>query len=159
MAIMYLSKEKFTCPIVQISWYLSVLKQFSLSKTYQLSCKQCRSRSAGFFRSHLIRIHTVFSATCELIIINQNIKYKILLTLYKFCSCPRISRLKLSTCSEWNGTRSDKSSMVFSQPCFLEPGFKWLFDYKTQSPRPSGHHIWYTKLDLFTYIFYLCSLA
>ena len=33
MAIMYLSKEKFTCPIVQISLYLSVLKQFTLSKT------------------------------------------------------------------------------------------------------------------------------
>ena len=30
MAIMYLSKEKFTCPIVQISLYLSVLKQFTL---------------------------------------------------------------------------------------------------------------------------------
>ena len=26
MAIMYLSKENFTCPIVQISLYLSVLK-------------------------------------------------------------------------------------------------------------------------------------
>ena len=35
---------------------------------YQLSCKQCRSRSAGFFRSQLIRIHTVLNATCELII-------------------------------------------------------------------------------------------
>ena len=30
---MYLSKENFTCPIVQISLYLSVLKQFTLSKT------------------------------------------------------------------------------------------------------------------------------
>ena len=35
MAIMYLSKENFTCPIVQISLYLSVLKQFTLSKTVQ----------------------------------------------------------------------------------------------------------------------------
>ena len=34
---MYLSKENFTCPIVQIS--LSVLKQFTLSKT---SMKPCR---------------------------------------------------------------------------------------------------------------------
>ena len=33
MAIMYLSKENFTCPIVQICIYLSVLKQFTLSKT------------------------------------------------------------------------------------------------------------------------------
>ena len=33
MAIMYLPKENFTCPIVQISLYLSVLKQFTLSKT------------------------------------------------------------------------------------------------------------------------------
>ena len=33
MAIMYLSKENVTCPIVQISIYLSVLKQFKLSKT------------------------------------------------------------------------------------------------------------------------------
>ena len=33
MAIMYLFKENFTCPIVQIILYLSVLKQFSLSKT------------------------------------------------------------------------------------------------------------------------------
>ena len=33
MAIMYLSKENFTCPIVQISLYLSALKQFTLSKT------------------------------------------------------------------------------------------------------------------------------
>ena len=28
MAIMYLSNEIFTCPIVQISLYLSALKQF-----------------------------------------------------------------------------------------------------------------------------------
>ena len=119
MAIMYLSKEKFTCPIVQISWYLAVLKHFSLSKTVWNHAdinylgKQCRSRSDDFFISHLIRIHTVFNATCELIRINQNIKYKILLT------CPRTRRLKLSTCPEWNGTRSDKSGMVFPQP--------WLF--------------------------------
>ena len=33
MAIMYLPKENFTCPIVHISLYLSVLKQFTLSKT------------------------------------------------------------------------------------------------------------------------------
>ena len=33
MAIMYLSKENFTCPIAQISIYLSVLKQFTLSQT------------------------------------------------------------------------------------------------------------------------------
>ena len=33
MAIMYLPKENFTCPTVQISLYLSVLKQFTLSKT------------------------------------------------------------------------------------------------------------------------------
>ena len=33
MAIMYLSKENFTCPTVQISIYLSVLKQCTLSKT------------------------------------------------------------------------------------------------------------------------------
>ena len=33
MAIMYLSKENFTCLIVQISLYLSVLKQFTHSKT------------------------------------------------------------------------------------------------------------------------------
>ena len=30
MAIMYLSKENVTCPIVQISLYISVLKQFTL---------------------------------------------------------------------------------------------------------------------------------
>ena len=33
MALMYLSKENFTCPIVQISLYLSVPKQFTHSKT------------------------------------------------------------------------------------------------------------------------------
>ena len=33
MAIINVSKEIFTCPIVQISLYLSVLKQFTLSKT------------------------------------------------------------------------------------------------------------------------------
>ena len=33
MAIMYLSKENFTCPNEQISLYLSVLKQFTLSKS------------------------------------------------------------------------------------------------------------------------------
>ena len=32
MDIMYLSKENFTCPIVQISIYLSVFKHFTLSK-------------------------------------------------------------------------------------------------------------------------------
>ena len=69
MVTMYLSNlENFTCPIVQISVYLSV--------------------------------HTVFNATCELIIINQNMKYEILLTLYKFCTCPRTSKLKFSTCPE-----------------------------------------------------------
>ena len=30
----------------------------------------------------LIRIHTVFNARCELIIINQNMKYRIVLTFY-----------------------------------------------------------------------------
>ena len=39
MAIMYLSIENFTCPIVQISLYLSVLKQFTLSTN---SMKPCR---------------------------------------------------------------------------------------------------------------------
>ena len=33
MAIMYLFKENFTCPSVEISLYLSVLKQFTLLKT------------------------------------------------------------------------------------------------------------------------------
>ena len=33
MAIIYLSKENFTCLIVQISLYPFVLKQFTLSKT------------------------------------------------------------------------------------------------------------------------------
>ena len=119
---MYLSKFFFTCLIVQISLYISVLTQFTLSKNsmkpcrYQLFCKQCRSRSAGFFRSQLIRIHTAFNATCKFIIINQNMKYKILLTLYKFCTLPRTSKLKFSTCSEWNGTKLDKSGMVFPQP-------------------------------------------
>ena len=75
---MYLSKEKCTCPKEQISLNLSVLKQFTLSKQYtnryHLSYKQCRSRSAGFFKSQLIWIYTVFNATRELVIINQNMK-------------------------------------------------------------------------------------
>ena len=33
MAIMYLSKENFGCPIVEIRLYLSMLKQLTLSKT------------------------------------------------------------------------------------------------------------------------------
>ena len=33
MAIMYLSKEDFSCPIVQISLFLSVLKELTFSKT------------------------------------------------------------------------------------------------------------------------------
>ena len=33
------------------------------------------SRSAGFLWSQLVKIHTVFNATCELVIINQNTKY------------------------------------------------------------------------------------
>ena len=37
MAIMYLSKENFTCPKEQISFYLSVLKQFTLSDSYNQS--------------------------------------------------------------------------------------------------------------------------
>ena len=76
---MYLSKENFTCPKEQFSFNLYVLKQLIFQKQYktryQLSCKQCRSRSTGFFRSHLIWIHTVFNASCELEIINQNMKY------------------------------------------------------------------------------------
>ena len=46
------------------------------------SFKQCSTRSAGFFRSQLIRAHTVFNATCELVMINQNMKYRIVLNLY-----------------------------------------------------------------------------
>ena len=105
MAIMYLSKENFTCPMVQISLYLYVLKQFTLWKTV---CNHADINSlvnsvdpdqlASEERSQLIRIHTVFNATCELIIINQNMKYKILLTLYKFCTCPRTIKLKFLTC-------------------------------------------------------------
>ena len=34
-------------------------------------------------RSQLIRIHTVYNATCELVIINQNMKYR-LYSLYTF---------------------------------------------------------------------------
>ena len=37
MAIMYLSKENFTCPKEQISFYHSVLKQFTLSDSYNQS--------------------------------------------------------------------------------------------------------------------------
>ena len=44
-------------------------------------------------------------------------KYKILAPLFKFCTCPRTSKLKFSTCPECDGTRSDKSGMVFPQPC------------------------------------------
>ena len=33
-------------------------------------------------RSQLIRIHIVFNARCELIIINQNMRNRIVLTLY-----------------------------------------------------------------------------
>ena len=33
MAIMYLSKEKLNCPKEQISLYITVLKQFTLSNT------------------------------------------------------------------------------------------------------------------------------
>ena len=33
-------------------------------------------------RSQLIRIHTVFNARCELVIVNQNMKYRIVLTVY-----------------------------------------------------------------------------
>ena len=35
MAIMHLSKENFTCPIVQISLYLSVLNNFHFPKQYE----------------------------------------------------------------------------------------------------------------------------
>ena len=38
-----------------------------------------RSRSAGFFRSQLIVIHTVFNARCELVINNQSMKYTFVL--------------------------------------------------------------------------------
>ena len=46
-----------------------MLKQYKLLQKqyetrYKLYCKQCRSRSAGFFRSQLIRIHTIFHTTC-----------------------------------------------------------------------------------------------
>ena len=61
---------------------------------YQLSCKQYRSRSAGFFRSQLIRIYSVFNATWELIIINQNMKYRIILILY-ICTCPPVFGVSL----------------------------------------------------------------
>ena len=75
--------ENFTCPKEQISLYLTVLKQFILSKTVWnqiyinsckqygtwsagFSCKQCTSRSAGFWRSQQIRIHTavIFLQIC-----------------------------------------------------------------------------------------------
>ena len=116
MAIMYLSIENFTCPIVQISLYFSVLKQFTLSKTVW-NHPDINSLVNSVAPDQLIRIHTVFNATCELIIINQNMEFNILFTLYKFCTCPMTSKLKFSTCPEWNGTRLDKSGMVFPQPC------------------------------------------
>ena len=55
-------------------------------------------------------------------------KYKILPTLYKFCTCPRTSKLKFSTCPERNGTRSDKSGMVFPQPCVYSVAHKTVSD-------------------------------
>ena len=50
MAIMYLSKENFTCPIVQISLFLSVLKQFTLSKTKVGRSKPPPVLTSGFNR-------------------------------------------------------------------------------------------------------------
>ena len=135
---MYLSIENFTCPKEQISLYLTVLKQFILSKTVWnqmyinsckqygswsagFSCKQWRSRSAGLWRSQLIRIHTVFNARCELVIFNQNMNTE----LYLLNTFVLVQGLEFSTCPEWNGTTSDKSGMVhvFPQPCpYTDPG-------------------------------------
>ena len=143
---MYLSIEKFTCQKAQnYSLYLTVLKQFILSKTvwHQIyinsckqygswsagfSCKQCRSRLPGFWRSQLIRIHTDFNARCELVLINR--KYEIqnyinLIHLY----LSRTSKLKFSACPEWNGTRSDKSG--------ISGGFRgvlWVLQHPQLSP-------------------------
>ena len=101
---------KCTCPKkillvrkgkVRISFYLSMLKQFTLSKTvwkhadinsFVNSVDPDQLASEG--------IHTVSNATCEIIIIHQNVKYQILLTLFKICDCPRTSKLKIPTCSE-----------------------------------------------------------
>ena len=83
MAIMYLSKENFTCPIVQISLYLPVLKQFTLSRTAWNHAEinslvnsvypdQLASEEASWSGSTLFSMQHVN---------NQNMKYKILLTL------------------------------------------------------------------------------
>ena len=62
---------------------------------YQLSCKQCRSRSAGGFRS------TRFFLQHKFIIMNQNMNA----TSKWFLTCP-----------EYSGTRSDKLGIVFPHP-------------------------------------------
>ena len=56
---------------------------------YQLSCKLCDQDLHCF--------NATFNATCDLGIINQNMKYRIVLILYiKFCTCPRTSKLVLN---------------------------------------------------------------
>ena len=51
--------------------YFSNLTLVMLNQDRHCLWKQCRSRSDGFWRSHLIRIYTVFHRVCEFIWTNN----------------------------------------------------------------------------------------
>ena len=58
--------------------------------------KQCRSRSDGFWRSHLIRIYTVFRSVCEFRW-TDNIKLSDWLTVRNGCGKPNLfSRIRVN---------------------------------------------------------------
>ena len=86
---MYLSIEYFTCPKEQISLYLTYLNYLFFQKQYETTSTFVNSMDPDQLVSlensvdpdQLIRIHTVFNARCELVIINQNMKYRIVLLL------------------------------------------------------------------------------
>ena len=97
--------------------YINSCKQYG-SWSAGFSWKQCRSRSAGFFRSQLIRIHTVFNARCELIILNQNMKYIIVLTLYILLVQEQVNRNIRLVLNEMGPGRTSRA-WYFHSPVYV----------------------------------------
>ena len=67
---------------------LAVLKQYTYINSRHKLLKWCRSRSAGFCSSQLIRIYTVFYTTCEFMIITRFVNLFGKQVNRKFLACP-----------------------------------------------------------------------
>ena len=118
--------------------YINSCKQYG-SWSAGFSWKQCRSRSAGFWRRQLIRIHTVFNArNCELVIINQNMKYRIVLTLYIVLVQGRVNRNFRLVLNEMGPGRTSRAWYFHSPATEGLLSFRnstWFFNYRNPTTK------------------------